>query len=179
MTLYTVGHSTHPIEVFLAFLARHEIAILADVRSYPASRRWPQFNRETLAHSITDAGREYRWLQALGGRRHSKQNASPHTAWKVAAFRAYADYADGPAFAEGLAELIASASARRTAIMCSEGLWWRCHRRIISDQMTIRGWEVIHILPDGKLVAHTLPDFARRDGERLIYDAGQPPLDLS
>jgi len=178
VTLYTVGHSTHPIDLFLELLARHEIVLLADVRSYPASRRWPQFNRETMAHSINDAGRHYRWLQKLGGRRHSKHNTSPHTAWKVAAFRAYADYADGPEFADGLAELIASAAVQRTAIMCSEGLWWQCHRRIISDQMTIRGWEVLHILPDGKLSAHALADFARLDGDRLIYDAGQPPLNL-
>jgi uncharacterized protein (DUF488 family) len=178
VTLYTIGHSTHPIEVVLELLAHHKIALLIDVRSYPASRRWPQFNREALAHSIKDAGRDYRWLPKLGGRRHSKPSASPHAAWKVAAFRSYADFADGPEFAEGLAELIASAATRCSAIMCSEGLWWQCHRRLISDQMTIRGWDVTHILPNGKLAAHTLPDFARRDGDRLIYDAGQPPLNL-
>ncbi|MGH7880581.1 MAG: DUF488 family protein [Candidatus Binataceae bacterium] len=178
MTLYTVGHSTHPIEVFLELLARHEIAILADVRSFPASRRWPQFNQAALQQAVAAAGREYRWCQALGGRRHSQQSKSSHSAWKVSAFRAYADYADGREFAVGLADLIASANAGRTAIMCSEGLWWRCHRRIISDQMTIRRWSVAHILPDGKLAAHVLPEFARLSDGRLIYDGGQPTLKL-
>src|SRR5580693_10549564 len=98
--------------------------------------------------------------QAPGGRRHSKRADSPHVAWTVAAFRSYADYTESAEFAEGLDGLIALAAAARTAIMCSEGLWWRCHRRIVSDQMMVRGWDVEHIMPDGKLTAHRLPDFA-------------------
>ena len=178
MIVYTVGHSTHPIEAFVELLAEPEIAVLADVRAYPASRRWPQFNRDALQQSINDTDRDYRWCKALGGRRHSKLDASPHAAWKVTAFRSYADYADGPEFAAGLAELISFAQDRCTAIMCSEGLWWRCHRRIISDHLTILGWSVRHILPDGKIVEHQLPDFATLHGCRLIYDGGQSALEL-
>jgi uncharacterized protein (DUF488 family) len=178
MILYTVGHSMHEIKVFLQLLVEPTIAVLADVRSYPASRRWPQFNREALERSVTDAGREYRWSKALGGRRHSKLAESPHVAWKVAAFRSYADYADTPEFAAGLAELISIAGVHRTAIMCSEGLWWRCHRRIISDHLTVRGWSVRHILPDGKIVDHQLPDFASIRAGRLLYDGSQPRLEL-
>ena len=177
--LYTIGHSTHPIAAFLELLAAHEILLLIDVRSYPASRRWPQFNQAPLRQSVAQAGLEYRWLGALGGRRHSKRSDSPHTAWKVAAFRAYADYADGPEWAAGLAELIALAETRRTAIMCAEGLWWQCHRRIVADHLTVDQWAVRHILPNGKLADHALPEFARlRDG-RLVYDAGQPLLGIA
>jgi uncharacterized protein (DUF488 family) len=175
-TLYTLGHSTHPIERFLELLGEHRIAILADVRSYPSSRRWPQFNQEPLAEALGRASVEYRWLKRLGGRRHSKRTDSPHVAWTVAAFRSYADYTESDEFAEGLNELIAIAAAARTAIMCSEGLWWRCHRRIVSDQMTVRGWDVEHIMPDGKLTAHRLADFASVVDGRIVYDGGQPPL---
>jgi uncharacterized protein (DUF488 family) len=175
-TLYTVGHSTHPIERLLELLGEHRIAILADVRSFPGSRRWPQFNQESLAESLGRAGIEYRWLKRLGGRRHSKRTDSPHVAWTVAAFRSYADYTESAEFAEGLEELIAIACAARTAIMCSEGLWWQCHRRIVSDQMLVAGWNVEHIMPNGKLTAHRLPEFASVVNGRIIYDGGQPPL---
>ena len=174
--LYTVGHSTHPIERFLELLGEHRIATLADVRTYPSSRRWPQFNQELLAAALGRAGVEYRWLKRLGGRRHSKRADSPHVAWTVTAFRSYADYTESVDFAEGLDELIAIAAAARTVIMCSEGLWWRCHRRIISDQMMVREWEIEHIMPDGKLTAHRLPDFASVVDGRILYDGGQPPL---
>ena len=174
--LYTVGHSTHPIERFLELLGEHRIATLADVRSFPGSRRWPQFNQESLAEALRRAGVEYRWLKRLGGRRHSKRADSPHVAWTVAAFRSYADYTESAEFAQGLDELLAIAAGARTAIMCSEGLWWQCHRRIISDQMTVREWDVKHIMPDGKLTAHRLPDFASVIEGRIIYDGGQPPL---
>jgi uncharacterized protein (DUF488 family) len=157
-------------------LGEYEIAALADIRSFPSSRRWPQFNQEPLAEALGRAGVEYRWLKSLGGRRHSKRPDSPHVAWTVAAFRSYADHTEGAEFAEGLDKLIAIALAARTAMMCSEGLWWQCHRRIVSDQMTVRGWNVEHIMPDGKLTAHRLPDFASVVDARIIYDGGQPPL---
>jgi uncharacterized protein (DUF488 family) len=177
--LYTIGHSTHPIATFLELLTARQVALLIDVRSYPSSRRWPQFNQAALQQSVAAAGIEYRWLAALGGRRQAKAPASPHTAWKVAAFRAYADYADTPEWAAGCAELTRLAAARPTAIMCAEGLWWQCHRRIIADHLVVaepRVWSVRHILPDGKLADHALPDFARwRDGH-LVYDGGQPAL---
>lgn len=174
--LYTVGHSTHPIERFLELLGEHRIALLADIRSFPSSRRWPQFNQEALAEALGRAGVEYRWLKRLGGRRHSKRSDSPHFAWTVAAFRSYADYTESAEFEAGLEELIGLAAATRTAIMCSEGLWWRCHRRIVSDQMVLRGWSVEHIMPAGQLAAHRLPEFASVVGGRIVYDGGQQPL---
>jgi uncharacterized protein (DUF488 family) len=179
LTLYTLGHSTHPIETFLGLLAQHEIAVLADVRSFPSSRRWPQFNQGELQGSLERAGIAYKWLKDLGGRRNLKRPDSPHTAWRIPAFRSYADYTETIEFTAGLDELIEIASRSRTAIMCSEGLWWRCHRRIISDQMTLHDAEVLHIMPDGKLTVHALAEFASvRDG-RIVYDGGQQNLKLN
>jgi len=174
--LFTFGHSTHPLERFLELLLMHRIAVLADIRSFPGSRRWPQFNQQPLSQALCRAGMEYRWLQQLGGRRSRKRPDSPHVAWTVAAFRSYADYTESAEFAAGLDELIAIGTGSCTAIMCSEGVWWRCHRRLVSDQMTVRGWRVEHILPDGKLAAHHLPDFASVVSGRIIYDGGQKRL---
>jgi len=168
--IFTLGHSTHLIERLLELLGQHRIATLADVRSFPSSRKWPQFNQEPLAESLECAGITYRWMKLLGGRRHSKRSDSPHVAWQHPAFRSYADYTDSAEFAAGLEELIALAAAARTAYMCSEGLWWRCHRRIISDHLVARGWRVEHIMPTGKLSAHTLSAFARVADGKIIYD---------
>jgi uncharacterized protein (DUF488 family) len=175
-SIFTIGHSTHPIEEFLALLSQHEILALADVRSYPTSKRWPHFNQDELQRALERAGIEYRWFKSLGGRRHSKDSESPHTAWQIPAFRSYADYAESDGFRAGLEELIALGEQQRTAYMCSEGLWWRCHRRIISDHLIVRGWTVMHIMPTGKLTEHSLPDFARVVDSRLVYDSGSPSL---
>lgn len=172
-SIFTIGHSTHPIEEFLALLDLHRIALLADVRSFPSSRKWPHFNQAELAKSLAGADMEYRWMKDLGGRRHGIAPESPHRAWTHPAFRSYADYADTEPFTSALAELCAAARQRRTAYMCSEGLWWRCHRRIISDHLTVRGWRALHIMPDGKLSQHQLAPFARVAGGRIIYD-GDP-----
>ena len=169
--IFTIGHSTHPIEEFLALLSQHQILALCDVRSYPSSRKWPHFNQDELQRAVERADIEYRWLKSLGGRRHSKDASSPHAAWQIPAFRSYADYADTDDFRAGLEELLAQAEQKRAAYMCSEGLWWRCHRRIISDHFVVRGWTVMHIMPTGKLVEHSLPDFARVVDGRLIYDS--------
>jgi uncharacterized protein (DUF488 family) len=168
--IFSLGHSTHPLEELLALLREHHIAALVDVRSFPGSRRWPQFNRAALAESIPAAGVQYHWLKELGGRRHGAPAGSPHVAWQLPAFRAYADYTASAEFAHGLQELTAIGRRSRTAFMCSEGLWWRCHRRIISDHLTILGWQVMHIMPDGKLVRHTLTPFARVEHDNIIYD---------
>jgi uncharacterized protein (DUF488 family) len=169
-TVFTIGHSTHPWPAFQELLQRHGIEVLVDVRSLPGSRRWPQFNQAELSAALNNCGIEYRWLAELGGRRRGRGPASPHRGWQVSAFRAYADYADGAEFACGLDELMALARARRVAFMCSEGLWWRCHRRLIADRLVVAGWQVLHILPDGKLSAHQLTQFARVVAGRLIYD---------
>jgi uncharacterized protein (DUF488 family) len=173
MVLYTVGHSTHPIETFLGLLVQHSIATLIDVRSFPSSRRWPQFNQGALKASVERAGISYEWCKVLGGRRHSGLGASLHTAWQHPAFRSYAEYADTPAFVAGIESLCEFAAGQRSAVMCSEGLWWRCHRRIIADHLIVRRWEVQHIMPGGKLAAHELPHFARVDGLRIIYDGNR------
>ena len=168
--VFTIGHSTHPIEEFLALLRLHRIAILVDVRSFPSSRRWPHFNQDELKRAAEAAEIEYQWLKSLGGRRHSKNKESSHIAWELPAFRSYADYTDTDDFKIGLEELCALADRDRTAYMCSEGLWWRCHRRIISDHLTVRGWIVMHIMPNGKLSEHVLPAFARVVEASIIYD---------
>jgi uncharacterized protein (DUF488 family) len=170
MVLYTIGHSIHPIEIFLSLLRQHDIGILIDVRSFPASRRWPHFNHDELKASVEESGMSYRWCKALGGRRHSPPHDSPHRAWRQGAFRSYADYADTAEFSAAIESLHALAAERRCASMCAEGLWWRCHRRIIADHLAARGWDVRHIMPNGKFAAHSLPDFARVDGRRIIYD---------
>jgi uncharacterized protein (DUF488 family) len=170
MLIYTVGHSTHPTEAFLHLLAQHHVELLIDVRSFPGSRRWPQFNRDMLEASVKGAGISYLWCQILGGRRKSRFADSPHRAWENSAFRSYAEYADSAEFAAGLEHLMRLAKAQQCAMMCSEGLWWRCHRRIIADHMVLLGWNVKHIMPNGKLVAHSLPAFARIDAARIIYD---------
>ena len=170
MVLYTIGHSTHSAQMFLDLLVQHQIGALVDVRSLPGSRRWPQFNQSELEVSLERAGILYEWCKELGGRRHSRTRDSPHKAWQLAAFRSYAEYADTAAFTTGIESLCTLAADNRTAIMCSEGLWWRCHRRIVADHLVARGWNVQHILPSGKLAAHSLVDFARVEGLRIIYD---------
>ena len=147
-----------------------------DVRSFPGSRRWPQFNQEPLAQALGRAGVEYRWTEKPG--RTSSQQTSRFAAHGMDGRRVsivcgpYREYE----FAEGLDQLIELRPSARTAMMCSEGLWWQCHRRIVSDQMTVRGWNVEHIMPDGKLTAHRLPEFASVVDGRIVYDGGQPPL---
>lgn len=121
-------------------------------------------------------GIEYQWLKSLGGRRHSKNKESLHTAWELPAFRSYADYTGSDDFKIGIEELCALAERDRTACMCSEGLWWRCHRRIISDHLMLRGWTVMHVMPNGKLSEHALPVFARVVEGSIVYDSDSPSL---
>jgi uncharacterized protein (DUF488 family) len=170
--LYTIGHSNRPLEDFLALVAAHDVEGIADVRAFPSSRRWPHFNRQPLADALNVRGVQYDWLRALGGRRHKGRTDSPHSAWTVAAFRNYADYTDTNEFAQGLDQLLALARQRRTAFMCAEALYWQCHRRLIADQLVVRGYRVLHIQTRERAVEHHLPDFARVAGGRIIYDRG-------
>jgi uncharacterized protein (DUF488 family) len=133
--------------------------LLADVRAYPSSRRNPQFNSVALAAELPPRGIAYRHHRALGGRRRPQAD-SPNGGWENEAFRAYADHALTAAFATALDDLAARASATPTAVMCAEGLWWQCHRRLIADRLVVAGWAVRHIAPDGALTDHTLPPFA-------------------
>jgi uncharacterized protein (DUF488 family) len=171
--LFGIGHSTHPLEEFVRLLASHGIELLADIRTVPRSRKWPHFGTDQLSSSLPANDVAYAHLSALGGWRRPVQN-SPNGGWRNPSFQGYADYALTDAFADGLAELCSLARERPTAMMCSEGLWWRCHRRLVADRLVAAGWEVLHIAPDGGTTGHELSDFAvvRADG-RVVY----PPRD--
>jgi uncharacterized protein (DUF488 family) len=167
---WTIGHSTLPLEGFLELLGENRIEAVADVRRYPGSRRWPHFTREPLAMALEKRGLVYTWLSELGGRRTPRSD-SPNTAWRSAAFRGYADYMATDAFAEGLDRLVNLASGLRTAVMCAESLWWRCHRGLIADVLRWLGFEVIHILGLGSTAVHPYTAAARIVGGRLSYSA--------
>jgi len=173
--IWTVGHSNHSIEEFLGILKAHGIEAVLDVRRFPASRKWPHFNAERLAESLPASGIEYAGEPELGGRRKAKPG-SPHTAWRVEAFRGYADFMDTPEFAEGLERAMALGRERRSALMCAEALPWRCHRSLIADALFAREWEVFEILSEREARPHELPDFARLEGARVIYDRGELPI---
>jgi uncharacterized protein (DUF488 family) len=173
LTLYTVGHSNRPLDEFLALVEAHGVRGIADVRTFPSSRRWPHFNQAALSTALQARDIEYQWLPALGGRRHREPRGdSPHTAWTVAGFRNYADHMDTEEFAQGLEQLLTAARQRRTAFMCAEALYWRCHRRLIADQLIVLGHRVLHIQTADRAAEHRLPDFARVVEGRLIYDGG-------
>ena len=156
-------------------LATHRIERLVDVRRFPMSRRHPHFNRDELATSLDAAGIDYRWMEALGGRRYPRAD-SRNTAWRVTGFRGYADYMETPAFAVARDELLALARERRTAYMCAELLWWQCHRRLISDSLLVLGHEVLHIQTSDPPAPHKLtPPAVLRDGQ-LSYEPLQTEL---
>lgn len=170
-TIWTIGHSTHTIEDFLDLLAGSSIELVADVRRFPGSKRFPQFNREGFESSLSRAGMGYRHYPELGGRRDQRAPGSPNTAWRVEAFNAYADHMATPEFAKALDDLITHASASKTAVMCSEAVPWRCHRRLIADALVVRGWDVRDIIGPRKVEPHGLTEFARVEGERITYPA--------
>ena len=166
--IFTIGHSTRPLEDFLALLGEHNIQLLVDVRTVPRSRHNPQFNIETLPNSLTDAGLDYIHLKDLGGLRKTV-NDSVNSGWCSVAFRGYADYMQTDAFTTALDGLVALASDKSVTIMCAELLWWRCHRMLIADALSIRDWEVIHILSAGKTQPHHLTKFAVVSGLTITY----------
>jgi uncharacterized protein (DUF488 family) len=174
VTLYTVGHGARPIAELVAVLRAHGVERLVDVRRYPASRRHPHFGREPLAASLAAAGIAYLWRgEELGGRRSRGPEPSRHPAWRNAAFQAYADYMDTPAFREALAALETEAAAAPTAVMCAERLWWHCHRRLVADALAVRGVEVVHLLDEAKGTPHPLHESLRVDeAGRPVYDVG-------
>jgi len=174
VTVFTIGHSTRPIDEFIRLLQQAEIATVVDVRSIPRSRTNPQFNTDALRASLAAAGIGYVHLRALGGRRHRPRGAppSPNQLWRQEAFRNYADYALTESFRGGLDELESLARTQRCAIMCSEAVWWRCHRRIISDYLLADGVTVAHIMGPGKIDPATLTPGARGlPDRRVIYEA--------
>lgn len=171
-TVHTVGHGTLPAEALAALLNGAGVSCIVDVRSYPGSRRHPHFNREAMEQWAPASGLEYTWLPALGGRRRPTE-ASRHVALRQDAFRAYADHMETAGFIAGVDELLHKADGRTLAVMCSESVWWRCHRRLLADHLVlVRRVEVVHLMHDGRLVAHPVTAGARRDGPHVLYDIG-------
>lgn len=167
-TIYTIGHSTHTAEAFLALLQAHGIRQLADIRTIPKSRRHPQFGGEALDAFLHRAGILYRHFPELGGLRRPRPD-SINTAWKHPSFRGYADYMQTPAFEHGVDELLAWASAAPTVVMCAEAVWWQCHRRLLSDALLVRSVMIRHILSASQPKPHVLSDFARENAGRVTY----------
>jgi uncharacterized protein (DUF488 family) len=167
--LYTIGHSTHSIDEFLELLTQHGIQLLADIRRFPGSRRLPQFNQTHLAAALLNAGIEYQWIESLGGRRERRVADSVNLGLRNESFRNYADYMATEAFRHGVDELLATAVDKRTAFMCSESVFWRCHRRLVADYLLSRGLTVQHIMPTGKLQPHALTEGAKIENGTLTY----------
>ena len=173
--IYTVGHSTRTAAELLELLGKAGVRVLVDVRRFPGSRRHPQFSRDALAQSLAEAGIEYVHEPDLGGRRNPRPG-SPHVAWRVEAFRGYADHMETPEFAQALERLMQQGLKDSTAILCAEALPWRCHRRLISDALVARGWEVLHILGLGRADPHQLDENARvLPGGGLLYAGREEP----
>ncbi|VCU71693.1 hypothetical protein PIGHUM_03780 [Pigmentiphaga humi] len=166
--VWTVGHSTHPMQAFLALLASHGIEALADVRRHAGSRKYPHFNPDALRLTLAQAGVEYVPLPELGGRRRPRAD-SRNIVWRNASFRGYADYMETEAFHAGIERLLALARRRRTAVMCAEAVWWRCHRSLIADYLKARGVCVRHILGSGKSEVHPFTSAARLENGALTY----------
>jgi uncharacterized protein (DUF488 family) len=171
-TVWTIGHSTRSLDEFLDLLSGHRIEALADVRRYPGSRRWPHFAREPLQIELENRGLLYDWYPELGGRRTPAPD-SPNTAWRSAAFRGYADYMATEAFAEGFIRLVNLASGLRTAILCAEAVWWRCHRGLIADALRWIEFDVVHVLGPGATSPHPYTPAARIVGGQLSYSADE------
>ncbi|VTU44880.1 DUF488 domain-containing protein [Variovorax sp. RA8] len=170
LTIWTIGHSTRPLDEFLAMLGLHRIEAVADVRRFPGSRRCPQYGRVELQASLAHHHLGYRWLPALGGRRRPAPD-SANIAWRNASFRGYADYMQTPEFAAGLDQLLGLSRRMRTTLMCAESMWWRCHRSMIADALRARGITVVHILDAEHSTVHPWTEPARIVNGRLTYVA--------
>jgi uncharacterized protein (DUF488 family) len=167
--LYTVGHSTRSLDDLIGTLQAQGIETLVDIRAFPMSRRLPQFNRESLEKSLPAAGINYVWMKALGGYRRKSREDSPNIGLRNASFRNYADYMLTPEFEHAMAELVALAEGSRTAYMCAERVYFRCHRMLVSDWLVAHGHEVMHIDGTGPAKPHGLTTEARMVDGELIY----------
>jgi uncharacterized protein (DUF488 family) len=177
MEVFTVGHSNRSQDERLDVLRGAEIAAVADVRRYPGSRRHPHFGGEALAAWLPAAGVDYVHLGGLGGRRRPLPD-TVNDGWEVEQFRGYADHLGSADFGEALGALEDLARRRRTAVMCAEAQWWRCHRRMVADALLVRGWRVLHLGLGGAPAEHVLTPFAVAEGTRLTYPAPQTALEL-
>lgn len=184
-TVFTIGHSTHPIDEFVEMLAHNGIEEIVDVRTVPGSRHNPQFGQDALATSLRAQGIGYSRLAELGGLRHTPAGTvSVNGAWRNASFRSYADYMQTPAFAAAIASLLEVARQRRVAVMCAEAVPWRCHRSLIADALLARGVEVEDIMSPTSTKPHTMTRFAQVEGDRVWYPAdglagpaSEPPVE--
>lgn len=165
--IWTVGHSTRSLQEFLDLLAAYQIELIADVRSLPGSRKFPQYDQDTLADALGQ-GIGYQWIKALGGRRRARSD-SLNTVWRNASFRGYADYMQTADFGEGLAELYELSATSRTALMCAEAVWWRCHRSMVADILCVNGAKVVHILDIKTSKVHPMTSPARVVDGQLTY----------
>jgi uncharacterized protein (DUF488 family) len=169
-TIWTIGHSTHTFDEFASILLKFKIELLADIRNFPGSKRYPHFNKEFLENSLPEQSIEYIHLQKLGGRRKPRPD-SINNAWKHDAFKGYADHMETDDFQEEVNQLEQLAKEKRTAFMCSESLWWRCHRSLVADYFKSKGWKVIHIMSNGKEAEHPYTSPAKIINGKLSYTA--------
>lgn len=167
--VFTIGHSTRGLDEVLEMLRANGVNELVDVRSFPASRKFPQWNRDAIEQALpTDIG--YRWIRKLGGRRHTPAGvSSPNDGWRVKAFRDYADYMSTPEFESGLVELLLIADESVPAIMCSEAVPWRCHRRLVTDALLVSGVEVFDIMSTSSTRPANMTEFATVHGGKITY----------
>ena len=172
-TLYTIGHSTRTLDELVSALNAHGIETLADIRAFPMSRRLPHFNRESLESELSRRGVHYVWMKALGGYRKATRKDSPNTALRNASFRNYADYTLTPEFDQAMGDLLRLAEQSRTAYMCAERVYFRCHRMIVSDWLVAHGHEVLHIDAEGPTRPHKLTSEARMVDDQMIYPGNQ------
>lgn len=166
--IYTIGHSTHPFEEFVEMLHAFDIKTVADVRSFPGSRKFPQFNKENLQEKLVENGINYIHLRDLGGRRKVAKD-SKNNRWRNDSFRGYADYMETEPFEKGIQELEKIAATAPTAYMCSEAVWWRCHRSMVSDYLKAKGWKVIHIMGVNKSEEHPYTSPAIIENGKVRY----------
>lgn len=166
--VYTIGHSTHSWQDFLSMLQSFGIKNLVDIRRFPSSRKFPHFNKENLETTLKSSGIRYLHLVELGGRRQVQKD-SKNSRWRNDSFRGYADYMETADFHKAITQLETIALSGPTAYMCSEAVWWRCHRSLVSDYLKAKGWAVLHIMAAGKEEEHPYTSPARIEGDRVFY----------
>ena len=166
--IWTIVHSTHTSNELVAMLKSFDIQVLADIRRFPGSRKFPQFNKDNLEKMLPENGIEYLHFEDLGGRRKPLPD-SRNTAWRLDAFKGYADYMETENFKKAIKELEKVAEKKRVAFMCSEAVWWSCHRSLVSDYLKSKGWDVQHIMGVGKSQEHPYTKPARIENGKLVY----------
>ncbi len=172
ITILTIGHSTRPLDEFIGLLLAHRVTRLVDVRTVPRSRHNPQFNRDTLPETLASEEIGYTHMPGLGGLRYCRAD-SPNKGWRTGGFRGFADYMQTDEFAGNIEKLMELGEHERIAVMCAEAVPWRCHRSLIADALLARGVGVVHIMGKTSVIAHALTQFARVDGIRVTYPAGE------